>query len=80
MVAAPRPSWGATLAEGIGLAEDLKAAARAVLAGLKPSAGGDAYYYEGSVASVEWLISAAGAFEEWQIMSVPINDDDTDDC
>ena len=47
------------------LAAHLQSAANLVLSGLKETPGGDAYEYEGSTNTVEWLKEAVQALEDY---------------
>lgn len=49
------------------LADEVKAAGRGVLNGMKETPGGDAYEYVGSMFAVEWLRDAISEFENYQI-------------
>lgn len=49
------------------LLDELKAAAKAVLDGLRETPGGDAFVYGGSMNDVEWLRCAADAWEQYQM-------------
>ena len=53
------------------LLDGLKAAARAVLVGMKSSPGGDAYAYNGSTSDVDWLREAA---EDWDNYQMELSD------
>ena len=48
-------------------AEELAAATRFVLQGLRENAGGDAYEYVGSMNNVEWLRDALNDYEAIKI-------------
>ncbi len=48
------------------LAEDLRAAARAVIDDMKPTPSGDAYVYLGSITTMDAMITAVNALEAFQ--------------
>ena len=60
--------------------KDFSGAADAVLRGMKPTPGGDAFIYTGSMNAVEALRDALSAFHDWEMNCALESEDGVADC